>query len=89
MKVKIVPSEEITPKTLRAEDYVLSTVRVTVGEEVETDYEIKLDVETSDEAQSMLEEMTDTDLMALLRTGKKKDERVTDRWVKSAVAEEE
>lgn len=88
MKAKIVPASKLTTKTLRAKDYVLSPVRVTITETVETDYIVHLDVETSDQAQSMLEEMSDADLMSLLKGKKKRAIRVTDRWVASAVAED-
>lgn len=91
MKIKIIPSSELTPKTLRAEDYVLSPVRVTITETVETDYLVHIGpVDTSDQAQSMLEEMDDADLMKLLRSSlsRKKAVRITDRHVASAVVED-
>jgi len=89
MKTKIIPASQLSTKTLRAKDYVLSPVRVTIKEEIETDYIVHIGpVETSDQAQSMLEEMADADLMALLKRSKKKDLRVTERWVASAMVED-
>lgn len=90
MKIKIVPPEMLSTKTLAARDYVLSKFRVTIEETVETDYFTYLEAETSDQAQSMLEEMSDADLVKMIKSGntKKADRRVTDRRVLSAVAED-
>jgi hypothetical protein len=88
MKIKIVPASELSTKTLRAKDYVLSPVKVTITEEIETDYIVHIGpVDTSDEAQSMLEEMDEASLMTLLKKSKKVDRRVTERWVVSAIVE--
>jgi len=89
MKAKIIPASELTTKTLRAKDYVLTPVRVTITEEVETDYLVHIGpIDTSDEAQCMLEEMSDEELMRLLKKSKKRDVRVVDRRVASAIIEE-
>ena len=87
MKTKIIPASELSPKTLRAKDYVLNPVLVTITETVETDYLVHLEAETSDQAQSELEEMSDAGLMHLFKKGKQKGVRVTDRYVSSAVVE--
>lgn len=88
MKVKIIPAEDLSTKTLIAEDYVRTPVIVTITEEVQTDYRIHLDVETSDQAQSMLEEMDDVLAFLTEQGAKKKDVRITERWVSSAVVED-
>lgn len=88
MKVKIVPASELSSKTLRAEDYVLTPFRVTYMEEIEKDVIIHLQADTSDQAQSMLEEMADSDLINNLRSNKPKNVRVVDRRILSVVAED-
>lgn len=90
MKAKIVPSSQLSTKTLQAKDYVLTKFRVTIAETIETDYFTWLEAETSDQAQSMLEEMSDADLVKMIKSGntKKATLRVTDRRVLSAVAED-
>lgn len=88
MKTKIVPASELSPKTLRAKDYVLSPVRIVIVETVETSYLVHLDVDTSDQAQSMLEEMDDVMDFLIKQGAKKKGVRATDRYVASAVVED-
>lgn len=90
MKIKIVPANQLSTKTLAAKDYVLTKFRVTIEETAETDYLTYLKAETSDQAQSMLEEMSDADLVKMIKSGntKRADLRVTKRHVASVVAED-
>jgi hypothetical protein len=79
MKTRIVPSSELSTKTLRAKDYVLKPFKITYVEETETDVVVYLDVQTTEEAREMLDEMDDSDFIATMRKGKRAGFRVTDR----------
>jgi hypothetical protein len=82
MKARSVPPSEVSSRTLRAEDYVKLPVLVTVEETVETDYLVHLDrVESEDQALATLDEMPESELLALIDKGKQVDARVTDRQV--------
>jgi len=87
MQSKIVPSGLLSPKTLRAKDYVLTPFRVTYVEEIERDVVVHLRADTSDQAHSMLEELSDSDLIATMRRGKTKDKRYVGRRIVAVIEE--
>jgi len=83
MIIKIVAADKLSTKTLAAKDYVLTKFRVTVVESVVTDYFTYLEAETSDQARSMLDELSDEQLLKLIKSGnaQKVNSRVTTRKV--------
>jgi len=84
MKTKTVKASELSTKSLLARDYVLKPYLVTYREVVERDVLVHLRADTAEEAQELLDELSDSDLIATLqRNGKAKlkDMRCIDRQV--------
>ena len=81
MKTRLVPSSELSSKTLRAKDYVLRPFKVTWKEEIEHVTIVHLDAGCNDQAQSMLESMSDEELIKTLMKGEKREVRYRERYV--------
>lgn len=82
MKIKIVPASELSPKTLRAEDYVMKPFKVTYREEIEYEVIVKLDADDPDDARLKLDEMqgeNDSDFINTLHAGKRVGLAITER----------
>lgn len=79
MKTRIVPSSELSTKTLCARDYVLKPYKVTYMEEIERDAIVYLPEQTEEEAMESLSELDDSDFIAAMDKGRKVDLRVLER----------
>lgn len=77
MKTRIVDSKELSPKSLKAETYVLKPYKITYVEEHTVD--VYLDAVSLKEAKSILQDMSYTELSDFLERKKRRTKKLGSR----------